>query len=816
MIRIESLHIQEFRGIRNLKMTLGQKPFSICGPNGSGKSGVIDAIEFALTGKVSRLSGQGTKELSVSEHGPHVDMVKFPDVAQVSLNLFLPQLNKSATITRMVSAAKKPKITPNDPDIVALLSEVEEHPEITLARRDILRFILVEPTKRSEEIQAILNLEEIGQTRSALKTASNKAVREAKQAAAQVSSARDALQRQLGLSSFTVADVLAAVNSKRKILELPALEELKKDTKIDDGVKGAENTATFNKAAALQSVQALSKTLDALDGATREHIEAILTEISKLEADVQLLQAFQRRSLVEQGLELIDGPECPLCDHTWPDELHLVQHLKGKIDKSKDAEAIQKKIQDAASALSVHLVPLLDVLREIVKIAKAENLSELEESFLGWGKNLSELSRKLESVDQVLPLKERFQNDWSEQPNDIESKLRDLRVHLEGKPDPSAKIEAQTVLTSGQVRLDDYRKAQRNNETIKQAQSLATKAYDLYCEIMEKELEALYNDVQADFSSYYSQINADDEGAFTAKLAPSEGRLDFNVNFYGRGLFPPGAYHSEGHQDGMGVCLYLALMKRLLGANFTLALLDDVVMSVDAGHRREFCELLKTQFPNTQFVIATHDKLWAEQMKTTKLVTSKTSLMFRSWSVETGPVVESNLEIWNEVERDIEQGRIETAAHSLRRHLEFVSSQLAQGLGARPVFRADGAYDLGNLLPPVLGRMKELLGKAAAAAQSWGNQEAKSTASERKQLLSRANSAKGDEEWLMNKAVHFNEWANLERADFEPVVAAFKQLFEALQCDACHSWLYASPAGKPEALRCQCGKLNLSLNEKMK
>jgi len=35
----------------------------------------------------------------------------------------------------------------------------------------------------------------------------------------------------------------------------------------------------------------------------------------------------------------------------------------------------------------------------------------------------------------------------------------------------------------------------------------------------------------------------------------------------------------------MGVCLYLALMKRLFGKRITFALLDDVVMSVDAGHR---------------------------------------------------------------------------------------------------------------------------------------------------------------------------------------------------------------------------------------
>ena len=158
----------------------------------------------------------------------------------------------------------------------------------------------------------------------------------------------------------------------------------------------------------------------------------------------------------------------------------------------------------------------------------------------------------------------------------------------------------------------------------------------------DTELTRLYTTVEHDFSDYYRRINADDESSFKAGLAPSAGKLDLEVDFYGLGMFPPMAYHSEGHQDGMGVCLYLALMKRLLDKNFTLALLDDVVMSVDAGHRREFCELLKTQFPDTQFVIATHDKLWAEQMKTTKLITSKTSLRFRSWSVETGPVVESN------------------------------------------------------------------------------------------------------------------------------------------------------------------------------
>ena len=137
----------------------------------------------------------------------------------------------------------------------------------------------------------------------------------------------------------------------------------------------------------------------------------------------------------------------------------------------------------------------------------------------------------------------------------------------------------------------------------------------------------------------------------------------------------------------MGVCLYLALMKRLFGDRFTIALLDDVVMSVDSDHRYQFCRLLKTHFPDTQFVITTHDRLWAEQMRSAGLVKSKTSLAFHSWTVDTGPLVESNEDIWQEIAAALAKGKVEVAAAALRHHLEYASRHLANDLGASAVFR---------------------------------------------------------------------------------------------------------------------------------
>ena len=193
-------------------------------------------------------------------------------------------------------------------------------------------------------------------------------------------------------------------------------------------------------------------------------------------------------------------------------------------------------------------------------------------------------------------MKGRIATGWLGIPPSFSKSVEQITGIVQARPDQTTTLDALTFLTTAQLRLVDYREAMRQKKAADIASDMASAAYETYCGVLEDELNALYEEVQEDFSTYYRTINEDDEAAFTAKLTPSDGKLDFDVNFYERGLFPPGAYHSEGHQDGMGVCLYLALMKRLFGDRFTLALLDDVVMSVDADHRYQFCKLLKTAF----------------------------------------------------------------------------------------------------------------------------------------------------------------------------------------------------------------------------
>jgi hypothetical protein len=816
VIKLVSAHIEEVRGIRKLDITFEQATYAISGPNGSGKSGVIDAIEFGLTGEIGRLQGRGTNGLSITEHGPHVDKTKFPDAAFVELKVFIPALNKAATIHRKVSAPKRPIITPNDADVKAAMAEVAAHPEITLARRDILRFILVEPTARSEEIQAILKLDDVGHIRSALNTAQNRLQTQQKNAESGVRTSRETLQRHLQIATFQAAEVLAAVNVRRQVLGLETIDALAADTELDVGLGETGKASEFNKQSVLRDVRALEEIVSELPTTGTDAVTTMLGALGKLEADPSLLDILHRRELIEKGLNLVDGPDCPLCDKTWDDEEHLRAHLVAKLAKSSEADRLRTELLSAGNNLSRDVDRLVTHLRQGRTIAVAQKDAAAQSLIEAWGADLTQLKSQLASFDGLLKIKPRLEAGWHATPKDFTEKLEVLRKSIESKPDQTAIVDAQTFLSTAQIRLNDFRGAMRQNKRADAASKAAKAAYEAYCGALELELNALYESVESDFSKFYRAINDGDEIKFAAKLTPSEGKLDFAVNFYERGLFPPAAFHSEGHQDGMGVCLYLALMKRLLGDNFTIALLDDVVMSVDRDHRYQFCKLLKAEFPQTQFIITTHDRVWAEQMRSAGLVTAKTSLAFHSWTVDTGPLVESNVEIWDEIAASLSKGKVQAAAAAVRHHLEYVSRLLANDLGAHTVFKADGNYELAELMPSVLSRLKGLCSKAADAAQSWGNDGDKQAALDRKAKLTTCNGSVNVERWAVNKAVHYNEWENFGRKDFEPVVAAFRELLDCFRCTSCDSWLHVTPRVMPETVRCGCNKVGLNLARKPK
>jgi recombinational DNA repair ATPase RecF len=819
MIKVERISIREFRGIRDLSLNLRAKNFAVGGPNGTGKSGIVDAIEFGLTGSISRLTGKGRGDVSVKAHGPHVNSRNYPEKAVVTLEVSIPNLNKTATITRSIKAPKAPIIVPDEAAVRAALVHAEQHPEISLSRREIIKYVLAEPGVRAKEIQALLQLDDLEAARSSLVRIKNTTERQLRPLEQSRTQAAESLRRALETSELKQGPILTAVNVRRKTLGLPDLERIEAGTSIRDGLDSSAGPAATKvpKVQAAADAAAAKVALVALSGSshTQQKSNARLA-LLKLKAHESHLEGVERDAMLATAVKLFDEKACPVCRTEWePDEFRAV--VQAERDKVVEAANAREAAEQLISPLLEHWRAARDALAPLV--GYASNFDKPLEVFAAKALR-DDIAARIASITAFLPINQSI-GALTTDDGKIEAAVAfvdQIATSVAALPEPSARDSARDFLTVGQERLEAWRSAAARHESAKQQAALAARIHQIYGETTDAALEAIYKEVEAEFRKLYRLINGDDESKFEAQLTPSLGKLGFEVDFYGKGFFPPGAYHSEGHQDGMGLCLYLALMKHLLGQRFTLAVLDDVVMSVDVAHRRQVCKLLKAEFPDTQFILTTHDDVWLKHMRSAKLIDGKQSIVFRKWHVDQGPSEWKTADVWAEIDEFVALNDVRAAAGLLRYYLEFQAAEWCARLGGRVEFRSDGRYELGDLLPGAIGALGDLYRKAKVANRSWGGPPTRLVEIEEKEAAFRdAVERTSVEQWQINPAVHYNEWANLTREDFGPVVEAYKRLELTFECQACGDPLYLTYTGKErDTLRCGCATTNFNLKSKPK
>lgn len=819
MIKVDRIKIVEFRGIRELTIDLNGANFAVCGPNGTGKSGVVDALEFGLSGSISRLRGKGQGSVSVRDHGPHVNSRHQPEKAVVTIDVTIPSLGgKKARITRNVKSPRAPTITPTDTDVLAVFEQVQRHPEFCLSRREIIKYVLAEPGARAAEVQALLQLDKLDAARGLLVKIANAATRELKPLDNLRASSAENLMRALGIAEIKASALLGAVNAKRAVLDLPPLVKLEATTSIRDGLETTSATAAVKvpKAQAKEDILATAVAIDALGTPeAKAGRDAAVAALNELKANEAKLTDVARDVLLESALALFDEEHCPVCQTEWkPDEFRAVvtaqrEALKQAAEARASAERLLEPLIKGLEGLAEMLDQLAIYARQLPVPLDTAALAILDR----------ELKRRISAARRLLPLDHAIaaiETEIAEIAPAAEM-LKTLTESVNTLPESTDRDAARDYLTVGQERLEAWRQAMTKYSAASKKAEVAGKVLEIFGATVTKALDAIYKDVEAEFRSYYRDINGEDESKFEAQLTPSLGKLGFEVDFYGKGFFPPGAYHSEGHQDGMGLCLYLALMKYLLGEQFTFAVLDDVLMSVDAGHRREVCNLLKTKFPTTQFVLTTHDNVWLNHMKTSKLIASKSAITFRKWHVDHGPAEWKQTDVWSEIDEAVDKNEIRIAASQLRHYLEYAAAEWCARLGGRVEYRSDGKYELGDLLPAAIGAMNELYKKAKAAASSWGDKARVEELRKASDAFSAAVTASTGEQWEINPAIHYNEWANFQKEDFKSVVKAFKELEKQFECDACGDLIYVVASGKTkETARCGCNKVNLNLKARAK
>jgi recombinational DNA repair ATPase RecF len=813
MIRIDRLVITEFRGIRSLTLNLGSKSFLIHGPNGTGKSGIVDAIDFALSGSVARLTGAGTGGITVLRHGPHVNFRDKASEAQVELTFTDTASGTTATLTRTVRTAKTFAIKPDTPELRAAVERAAAHPELILTRREVLKFVLAEPGKRSDEVQALLKLERLGTLRKALKTANGQLTSQKNHADAEADSAARDLAMHIGRDQVLVNELLEAVNQRRMVLGATPLSSLDPHTDLRTGVElpGDTGPRPANVTRAVDETTALVEQLRSSFG--NDQVARLADALAVLSAAADTAASAQAAQLARAGLALATGDTCPLCDRQWASAGELREHLSEKLDALATVQQAQDDATAAAAVLGQTVGDLAAKVRSAISQAEALGTSttSMRVILTNWHGRLTELRTTFGELGKSSADLVEGEVDLTCQSDDSLAELAKLRGLGAALPDLSTSVQASEWLTLAQERWARLARARSSQEKATAAAKTGARLYETYCGVQDRALEGLYHAIEARFAEHYQQINEGDEDTFKAQLEPDAGKLDLTVDFYSIGMFPPGAYHSEGHQDGMGLALYLALLEHLHGEALTFVVLDDVITSIDIAHRRKICDLLRHRFPQVQFIITTHEKIWAETLLKRGVVTKKGSIEFHNWSVETGPLCADTRDVLAQIDADLAAANVPAAAAKLRLHLEASMRQAAGDLRAKIEYRADADYSLGDLLPAVSSKYKEVLAKAAKAAEKWKNEDQVALAARLETERKIAVSEHDTESWAINKMVHDNPEYNLTAAEFAHTLNAAKLFLSLFACPNCQQPVRLEGYPNATMLRCPCAGVSVNL-----
>jgi energy-coupling factor transporter ATP-binding protein EcfA2 len=795
-MKLRGVTIQNMRGLRRLDLETKDKSIVLVGPNGSGKSSVVDALDFLLTGQVHRLEGEGARGLSLAHHGKHID-AELGD-AWVEAIFAVEDGERSQKVAAKVRRALKPPVLePADPPspVAALFSRAERLRHHLLSRREILRFVTAPAGERREQVAALLDLEDVEDQRKELSGAAKDATAGTKEARARIETLSREVLRSVSPAARDVGELLSRVNAHRASLDAPPIRTLETSptgTIAPPDESGGEHPLHVVEGGVLRLAA------DDVMRSLSTDLDAYVARLRSLGAS-NGNRAHTERRLIDAGLDLLDGHRCPLCESEIS-----VDHLRGRLAERRaqiesaaaEVEELRSERQRLAAVHSRIARDVRDVAAHLVNVADARGFVEFAASFAlppvpGPGSEPAQLDADRLDASRVA----------------LRTAVELVRLAASKAPKPSGRARAWLELQAAARKLEELAVAER---ALTQAEAL-----EAFMSVAEKAFLAARGDVVDDIHAkiagradkLYGDIHG--TGAGRSRLSSTKTGLALTVDFYGRGSFPPSALHSEGQQDTLGICLFLALAEHASGGPPPLLILDDVLMSVDAGHRRAVAEVLKTEFGSTQFVITTHDEVWARQLKNLGVVAKE--LHFGPWAIDATHLSPEPHDAFIQMHADLAAARVPTAAHALRRTVETVLPDICEALGARVVYRRDQKHDLGDLFGAAKKGLADLLRDGVAAAKSW-----KQDTSDLERRLAEyvaARDALGKEEWTVNPTVHYNDWAQMTPSDLTPVVAAYEKFLAFFTCPDCHGLLYREGHGDGATVRCPCSKSGWNLRK---
>ena len=343
--------------------------------------------------------------------------------------------------------------------------------------------------------------------------------------------------------------------------------------------------------------------------------------------------------------------------------------------------ALKKTINDLISEISILLGNNLFASDENKELKTMVDF--LKSSLIRY---LDELNKNLYKAEPVKSREEVALN---------RTKLDEIN-NLSSEKKDSLKTQNKDTTTDIVVKIELARKSYaliktlKNEKEILEGQRASIEfIYSEFANRQKSALESFLASFSEDIDDFYQFMNPG-EKVTGINLVPIEKDdelvgLTFEFNFFNKQESPPHKYLSESHINCLGIAFFLTSVKAFNHAN-KFFILDDVISSFDANHRKRFADLLVEKYSDYQIILLTHEQNWFECVR--NLIKGK------NWKVNTLKSIENQGIIVEEAPKTLKD-RIETNIKSsektglgndLRKYLEQLLKVIACNLQVKVAF----------------------------------------------------------------------------------------------------------------------------------
>jgi recombinational DNA repair ATPase RecF len=708
MPRIKAINIYAFRGIPDLELNFDGKNLILRGENATGKSSIVEAFEFFFTGKLSMFEGEGTQSLSLSKHAPHKNFTK----EDVSIKVTFDPGN--------ITLERTFEVNPDPPAPLKRYFEAAQRGTFILRRSQVLKFIASIPAERFRAIASIIGIERLDNVELAMKRAYEELEGNVTNKRNRMDSIFSTISGYLGGNVTSIKQALDLVNKKIEEVNLAQLTSFDEISKLSE-----QFLKSFKESSNLEQIMKLNEIIEQLGRfSIDEEIISYLIDLN-LELKPFFEEKIKRelflRDFLTKGQQAVEKDErniCPLCGQEI-DKQTLLKQIKSRLqtlsELSTEATEVRRlvsDIEDKLSSLEEDIGEICKHLETLEQLSKARVKLEKMQTTLEKFKNKLRLAKELK-IEEEMPINE-FRQNLMEIQKLIKSshiKCKNIFKKIGVPSDWKKKMDVITLSNRISALVTELNEVERALIADEKQLSMAKIIYEKFSETKKAKIGEIYESIKGNVNIFYSTLHPNDphKNIEISVVPARRASTELKIESFGS-IEDPRAFTSEGHLDSLGLCIFLAFVKRF-NEDCNFVILDDVVTTIDSQHRGLICKLLFEHFKDYQLFITTHDAIWYEQLCAAQHAYGVSgnckNLEIVKWTLETGPIIEPYKPRWERLESKISSGDKSGAANEGRRYLEWLLKNICETMQARPVFKTTG-YTVADLFIPARARIMEL------------------------------------------------------------------------------------------------------------